>query len=151
MRSDTTAIHATAVVIREAGVVIRGPSGTGKSSLALLLIEDARRRGWFARPVGDDRLLLTRHGPALVAAPQPMIAGLIERRTQPLVRTRHEPRCRVKLLVELHASNAPLPRLPEEDVAIASTPGWDGIPCLRLQAPPHALWCGIVFDKLAAC
>lgn len=145
-----TAVHATAVVIREDGVVIRGPSGAGKSTLALMLIEAARGRGAFARLVGDDRLILrARHG-RLIAAPHPALAGLVERRTQPIAAVAHEAWCRVSLLIDLVPPQQPLPRLPDEDDAGATLAGVDGLPLLRLQGAPHALWCAIVFDKLAA-
>lgn len=144
-------VHGTAVVIREAGIVIRGPSGAGKSSLALLLIEAARQRGCFSSLVGDDCLVLTRYGDAVIAAPHPAIAGLIERRTQPLASAPHEPRCRVRLVVDLLPLGAMLPRLPEEDAGLTMLAGVEGVPCLRLQGLPHALWYGIIFDKLAAC
>ena len=48
-------IHATVVLVGEAGVLIRGASGSGKSALALALMSEAGRRGLFARLVGDDR------------------------------------------------------------------------------------------------
>ena len=51
-------IHASAIAIAEAGIVIRGASGSGKSRLALALIEVARCAGVFARLVGDDRIRL---------------------------------------------------------------------------------------------
>src|SRR5579885_12565 len=42
-------LHATAAVVGEAGVLIRGPSGSGKSSLAFALIAAAKASGLFAR------------------------------------------------------------------------------------------------------
>ena len=42
-----TGFHATAVVYRENGVLIRGPSGSGKSALALALIARARDAAVF--------------------------------------------------------------------------------------------------------
>jgi HPr kinase/phosphorylase len=151
-RDPAASVHATAIVVREAGILIRGPSGVGKSSLALRLLAAAEGRGWFARLVGDDRLLVAeRHG-ALLAAPHPALEGLIERRTQPFARLPFAPRCRVRLLVDLLAASEPaLPRLPDGDVADGDEAGYGaGLPRLRLQGPADALWCGIIFDKLAA-
>lgn len=54
------------------GVIIDGPSGSGKSSLALALID----RG--ARLVGDDGLALAALDGKLIASPAPATAGLIE-------------------------------------------------------------------------
>jgi HPr kinase/phosphorylase len=47
-------VHATCVAIGEAGVLLRGPSGSGKSDLALRLIDAG------ARLVADDRVTLER-------------------------------------------------------------------------------------------
>jgi len=51
-----TSIHASAVVVGEVGVVIRGPSDSGKSALALALLAVARERRLFAALIGDDRV-----------------------------------------------------------------------------------------------
>jgi serine kinase of HPr protein (carbohydrate metabolism regulator) len=62
------------------GVLIEGPPGSGKSSLALALID----RG--AVLVGDDGVLLELRGDRLWALPPPRIAGLIEVRNVGLAR-----------------------------------------------------------------
>lgn len=146
----TTAIHATALVVNEAGLLIRGPSGVGKSRLALLLLEDAGRRGAFARLVGDDRVLVRACPGGVIAAPHPAIAGLIERRTQPFGRLAYEERCLVRLVVELHPPDAPLPRLPVDGVATVAVAGVPGVPLLRLQGPADALSCRLVMEALGS-
>ena len=71
-------VHATAVLLGDRGVLVRGASGAGKSSLALALISSTRWRGGFARLVSDDRVELAAAGGRLLAnAPKP-IAGLAE-------------------------------------------------------------------------
>ncbi|GGK32181.1 HPr kinase/phosphorylase [Salinarimonas ramus] len=104
-------IHATCVVVGEAGVLIRGASGAGKSRLALDLVEVARARGRFARLVGDDRLRLQASGGRLVARPHPSIAGLVEARGIGLLARPHLPAAIVRLVVDL--SETPPERLPE--------------------------------------
>lgn len=67
-------IHGSCVACAGGGVLIVGPSGSGKSGLALELMA----RG--ARLVADDGVLLTRQGNALVAQAPAAIAGRIEAR-----------------------------------------------------------------------
>lgn len=71
--------NATCVVIDERAVMIEGPSGSGKSALALALID---RGAWL---VGDDALMLEPHGDRLVARPHPGTHGLLEIRNLGLV------------------------------------------------------------------
>ncbi|WP_165359473.1 HPr kinase/phosphorylase [Lichenibacterium minor] len=106
-------LHASAAVLGERGVLIRGASGAGKTSLALALVEHARTRGAFARIVADDRTLVTRHGDRLVARPHPAVAGRVERRGIGIgiVPVDHEPACVVALVVDLVAGRPE--RMPE--------------------------------------
>ena len=68
-----TQVHqATCVAIKGRAVLIEGPPGSGKSSLALTLID----RG--AVLVGDDGVTLEPRGGRLYASPPPNIAGLLE-------------------------------------------------------------------------
>jgi|SRR5438128_9288898 len=71
-------IHGTAVLIGERGVLITGPSGAGKTTLALTLIDHCRARGLFSRLIGDDRLLAASHHGRLVCRAPATIAGLAE-------------------------------------------------------------------------
>ncbi|MET0370189.1 MAG: HPr kinase/phosphatase C-terminal domain-containing protein [Sphingobium sp.] len=64
--------QATCVAIGGRGLLIEGPPGSGKSSLALALID----RG--AALVGDDGVLLESVGHHLIARPHPNTRGLIE-------------------------------------------------------------------------
>ena len=64
--------QATCVAIGGRAVLIEGAPGSGKSSLALALID----RG--AVLVGDDGVLLDVEGARLLASPHPNIAGLLE-------------------------------------------------------------------------
>jgi len=72
--------QASCVALDGRGVLIEGPPGSGKSSLALTLLD----RG--AALVGDDGVLLERRGERLWALPPPNIAGLLEIRNVGLAR-----------------------------------------------------------------
>lgn len=105
--------HATALVVGTCGVLIEGPSGSGKSSVAAALLREACARGAFARLVGDDRVGLVVAGDRLVARPHPAAAGLIERRGTGLVRVDHEPACVLHLVARiLPVADGVPPRLP---------------------------------------
>ncbi len=97
-------LHATAVSIGGRAVLLTGPSGSGKSDLALRLID----RG--AVLVADDRVGLTRDGDTVLAAPPATIAGLIEVRGVGIVAVPHVAGIAVALVVDLAA---PRDRLPE--------------------------------------
>lgn len=72
--------QATCVAIDGRGLLIEGPPGSGKSSLALALID----RG--AVLVGDDGVDLVTASERLLASPAPAIAGLLEVRNVGLLR-----------------------------------------------------------------
>jgi serine kinase of HPr protein (carbohydrate metabolism regulator) len=71
-------IHGTALLIGEHGVLVTGPSGAGKTTLALALIDHCRTRGVFSLLVGDDQLFFAAHGGRLVCRAPASIAGLCE-------------------------------------------------------------------------
>lgn len=70
-------VHATCIALPARGrawqgVLLRGPSGSGKSDLALRLIEGG------ARLVADDQTALARRGRHVIATVPTTIAGLLE-------------------------------------------------------------------------
>ncbi|MDD9876543.1 MAG: HPr kinase/phosphatase C-terminal domain-containing protein [Magnetovibrio sp.] len=105
-----TQIHATCVALGGVGVVIRGPSGGGKSDLALRLIDAG------ARLVADDRVDLGRDGDAVVAAPPAALAGLLEVRGIGIVEMAFEASATVGVIVDLIGADA-VERLPEPATA----------------------------------
>lgn len=100
-------IHASCVRVGAQGVLIRGPSGSGKSHLAFALIL-AGRSGLVppAELVADDRVVLTRRGKRLFAAAPHNLAGLIEIRGAGLRRLPHLAEAAVDLVVDLGAPDA---------------------------------------------
>lgn len=103
MAAPAENVHAVALVVGEAGVLIQGRPGAGKTALALELVDRTRSRGRFARLVADDRVLVEAHGGRVVARPHRLLAGLAEERGFGPLAHAHEPACVVRLLVEIAA------------------------------------------------
>jgi hypothetical protein len=99
-------IHASAVLVGSRAVLIRGASGSGKSSLVLALLA-AGKRGELplARLVADDRVHLDAVNGRLVARAPSALAGLIEMRGHGPVALPHEPRAVIGWVVDLGASD----------------------------------------------
>lgn len=91
-------VHASCIAIRGIAVVITGASGSGKSDLALRLID----RG--AALVSDDYTVLTPSAEGLVASPPATIAGRIEVRGVGIVDMPHVGQAIVGLVVGFGAA-----------------------------------------------
>jgi HPr kinase/phosphorylase len=125
----STSVHATALVIGEAGVLVRGPSGSGKSALALALLALASDRKLFARLIGDDRVSISSNNQRIQVRGTPNIQGLIERRGYGIVEAPTEPCAIVRLVVDLLPHHQPSARLPDDAARKAFLAG---IPAPRL-------------------
>ncbi|MGP3699250.1 HPr kinase/phosphorylase [Rhodobacter sp. NSM] len=90
-----TILHASCVAAEGRALLILGPSGSGKSSLALSLI------GLGALLVADDRTELEVRGEVLVARSPPALSGLIEARGVGILRAPAIHEARVTLAVDL--------------------------------------------------
>ncbi|MCM5553064.1 HPr kinase/phosphorylase [Pleomorphomonas sp. NRK KF1] len=124
-------VHATAVVIGEAGLLIRGASGAGKTSLAFALVEEARRKGVYAAFVADDRVALSCVNGRIVARCPETISGLAERRGRGVERVDHVPAAVIRLVADLvdPEAVARLPEIAEEEAEI------DGVKLPRQAIP----------------
>jgi len=121
MASSAT-VHASAVLVGARAVLIRGSSGSGKSRLALDVIEAGRTGSLpFARLVADDRVHLETANGRLLVRPAEALAGLIEVRGVGLRRIAHEPSAVVGLVVDLAVPEAQ--RLPDAAERITEVGG----------------------------
>ena len=116
--------HGTAVAIGGRAVLLLGPSGTGKSDLALRLVD----RG--AVLVADDQLLLAAEGGTLFCRAPEGFSGRMEVRGLGIVKLEAVAAARVALAVELGAGGERLP--PPSTVEI------DGISIARIRLDPRA-------------
>jgi HPr kinase/phosphorylase len=104
--SQRTLAHATTVAIDGRAVLLRGPSGTGKSDLALRLIDAG------ARLVADDQSELYRDAETVRVRAPATIAGLIEVRGLGIMRLDPLESARLALIADLLPSEG-LERLPQ--------------------------------------
>lgn len=95
IESPTTLVHATAILVDGVGVLIRGPSGSGKSDLALRMIDAG------ARLIADDQTELSRVGATVEARPPARLAGLLEVRGIGIVSVPAVPAGRLGLVLDL--------------------------------------------------
>ncbi|HSO47252.1 MAG TPA: HPr kinase/phosphorylase [Rhizobiaceae bacterium] len=109
--------HCCVVEIGGTGVMIEGPSGAGKTSLALGLVDAAARRGIPAHFVADDQALVERRGDGVTASVAQTIAGLAEIRGHGIVSVAHKPSCAIALVARLVADEA-VGRMPIDKTAV---------------------------------
>ena len=128
MEKPSASVHASCVLVGARALLIRGPSASGKSQLALELIHAADTGGLrFARLVADDRVHLTAAGGRLLARPAVSLAGLIELRGTGLLRLPYEPCAVIGLVVDLSAGDSSRLPAPEQRQVLL-----DGISLPRL-------------------
>ncbi|MBI76370.1 MAG: aldolase [Rhodospirillaceae bacterium] len=101
-------LHATCIAIGQFGVLLRGPSGSGKSDLALRLIDEG------AILVADDQVYLKSIDGELLASSHNKIAGKIEIRGCGIFDFPFLKAIAIKLIIDLEERNN-IPRLPETD------------------------------------
>jgi HPr kinase/phosphorylase len=119
--TDNLLVHATAIAIDGHALLLRGPSGSGKSDLALRLIDAG------GRLVADDQSELFRRGDGVIVRAPTTIVGLLEVRGIGVFRLDPLAEAPVALIVDL---------VPPEAVA-------------RLPAPQTATILGVTLPLIA--
>ncbi len=99
-------VHATCIDLGGKGVLLRGPSGSGKSDLALRLIDGG------ARLVADDRTDLTLRDDAIIATAPEKLTGKMEVRGLGIVSVDSLPETALALVADL-ISPTDVERMPE--------------------------------------
>jgi HPr kinase/phosphorylase len=130
-------VHASAVLVGDRAVLIRGPSGSGKSRLAFDLILAGRSAQIPPTVlVGDDRVHLEASQGQIVVRPAPELAGLIEIRGLGIRRCGFAGEAVVGLVVDLSATDAE--RLPAPEALLTRIHGVQ-LPRIPVQASQAAL------------
>lgn len=107
MHKGSGSDHATAVLVGPHAILIRGPSGSGKSKLAWNLLHAADEgKLHFVRLVADDHVALSAVNGKLIASAPQTIEGMIELRGSEIQRVPFERFAVVGLVVDLAAEDA---------------------------------------------
>ena len=104
-RLSAETLHASTVALDGRAVLISGPSGSGKSDLALRLLD----RGFVL--VSDDQTIVKKDGARLVTTAPPTIAGKLEVRGLGIVEVDRAEIAPLALIVELTSE---IQRLPDD-------------------------------------
>ena len=93
--TEAVPMHASCVAVKGRGLLIIGPSGSGKSALALQLI------AWGADLVADDQTAISLSANTILARCPPALKGLIEARGVGILNVRSVAEAHVVLVADL--------------------------------------------------
>lgn len=122
-------VHATAIAVAGTGILLRGPSRSGKSALALSTLRRADILGLPAALVSDDQVFLEAADGHVDAVAPASIRGLIEISGVGILAEPSLDRVRLALVVDLAEPDV-LERLPEEATAVLA-----GVALRRITLP----------------
>jgi HPr kinase/phosphorylase len=141
-------VHGTSVILGSDGILLQGPPGSGKSDLALRLIDAG------ALLVADDQTELALVGDGVVMSAPAAIAGRIEVRGLGILRVPSAPSAVLRLAVRLVAPPQ-IERLPEpqfctmlgRSVPLLALAPFEGSAVAKLKLAVHAYRTGAL-DRL---
>lgn len=126
-------LHATAIAVGQRAVIIRGPSGSGKSDLALrcLSVSASQLVTAPARLLADDQVLVRRDGSTLIVSAPAALLGRLEIRGVGILELDAAPEARAVLIADL-VERSQIERYPDP-WPMASILGLS-VPVLRVSA-----------------
>ena len=122
-RLSSENLHASTVARDGRAVLISGPSGSGKSDLALRMLD----RGFTL--VSDDRTIVRKEGSKLIASAPETIKGKLEIRGIGIVEVEYVADASVALIVELRSDIQRMPDESRERIILGI-----GIPMINVDA-----------------
>jgi len=124
-------IHGTCVALGAHAALIRGPSGSGKSDLALRFLALHPEPGIELLLVADDQVWVERqNNGSLVASAPPTLAGKFEVRGLGIVQVPHREAARLALAVDLVLPQE-VPRMPPDPLDRITIAGGE-LPVVKL-------------------
>ena len=128
-------IHATLVQLYGLGILLRGPSNSGKSSIALRLIDEAELSRANGHLIADDQVIITSHDDHLVGKAPDNLFGQIEIRGVGIIDIEARTNAAIDLVVDL-VSNEALERMPGENLTKKSLRVLKFVGYISLNATP---------------
>ncbi|MEM9678457.1 MAG: HPr kinase/phosphorylase [Pseudomonadota bacterium] len=123
--------HACAIVLEQWGLLITGPSGSGKSALAAHLVECWQSQNLHTGWISDDRVRITSAHQKLIARCPATINGMAEIGQLGIVRVDHQSSGIIDAVVRLVAQSE-LERMPERRVGCISSAVPISLPTLHV-------------------
>ena len=126
--SDNAAIpttsHGTAVQVNGKGILLRGASGSGKSSIAMRLLDECRLSNTTGFLIADDRICVEQKNNALFVSAPDNLRGLMEIRGLGIVAMKCIKQAKLDLVVDLVPEEF-FERYPQQGIQSTSLSGME--------------------------